>query len=92
MSKAPTRDPQQGDVVYLKYRNQNIPLAVEILGRVLEINGHAKEGQASVRWHNGTVSCHSLRDLVSVTKKLVIALHDAERFSRLIQEFEGNDK
>lgn len=91
MSRLPTRDPQQGDVVYLKYRDHNIPLAVEILGRVMATTGHAKEGQASVRWHNGETTCHPLRDLVSVTKKLAIALHDAERFARLIREMEAGE-
>lgn len=82
--RIPTRDPHEGDVVYLKFRNTSSPLVVDLLGRITKIEGVGFRGCGTVQWYNGTISEHPLRDLVSVTKKLAIALHDVERFSKLI--------
>lgn len=97
----PSRDAEVGDIVYIKHVHHNEGLAASKLGRIVTITDtggktirrgskvtvRRGEPKAMVRWYEGKVEEIGLRQLVSLTKKLIIAKHDVERFSKLIEDF-----
>lgn len=74
--------------MYLKYKNTYLPLSIDMLGKILSTDGQGLDGKAMVQWMDGHKSVHPVRDLISLTMKLEQALHDVERFSRLVKECE----
>jgi hypothetical protein len=88
-SLLPSRDAAVGDIVYIKHKLHTPSVQLARLGRITTIKKVLDRDMAAVHWKDGEVTTEWVRDLVSLTKKLVIAQHDVDRFTQLIKDFES---